>query len=50
MPHRPPKKIKKPKGEEAPGARDAQLAEQRRREFAARSILSRFQNRSSERK
>jgi len=50
MPHRPPKKVKKPKTGEVPGSREAQLAEQRRREFAARSILSRFQNRSSERK
>lgn len=50
MPHRPPKKVKKPKTEEVSGSREAQLAEQRRRDFASRSILSRLQNRSSERK
>lgn len=50
MPHRPPKKSKKTKTQEVPGSRDAQQAEQRRREMASRSILSRLQNRSSERK
>jgi hypothetical protein len=50
MPHRPPKKIKKDKAGANSDSREAQLAEQRRREMAARSTLSRFQNRSSERK
>jgi len=50
MPHRAPKKVKKPKTGEVAGSREAQLAEQRRRELASRSILSRLQNRSSERK
>jgi len=50
MPHRPPKKVKKEKSGGDSNSREAQLVEQRRREMAARSILSRFQNRSSERK
>jgi len=50
VPHRPPKKVKKPATPAEADQRAAQLAEQRRREVAARSTLSRFQNRSSERK
>ena len=50
MPHRPPRKVKKAARAENPVARAAQLEEQRRREMADRSTLSRFQNRSSERK
>ncbi|MEI6339801.1 MAG: hypothetical protein WCQ57_14670 [Verrucomicrobiota bacterium] len=50
MPHRPPRKVKKAANAASPEARAAQLEEQRRREMAARSIISRFQNRSSERK
>jgi len=51
MPHRPPKKVKKDKS--ATGAKDArsqQTEAQRRLEMATRSTLTRFQNRSSDRK
>lgn len=51
MPHR-PKKVKKDKGAKGAknGAQSMQTDAQRRVEMAARSILTRFQNRSSDRK
>lgn len=51
MPHR-PKKVKKDKsaGGGKNATRSVQAEAQRRLEMAARSTLSRFQNRSSERK
>ena len=51
MPHR-PKKVKKDKSVEGGknGMRSVQAEAQRLQEMAARSALSRFQNRSSERK
>jgi len=50
MPHRPPRKTKKPPGPANLADRAAQIEEQRRREMSARSTLARFQNRSSDRK
>jgi hypothetical protein len=47
MPHR-PKKVKK--SEPKPANRADQFAERRRADMAARSTLSRFQNRKSEKK
>jgi len=49
MPHR-PKKIKKSDAKPSGQTRAAELAAQRRMEMATRSALSRFQNRSSDRK
>lgn len=50
MPNRVPKKSKKPTTSTKPGARAAELEEQRRRELAVRSTLARYQNRTSDRK
>jgi hypothetical protein len=50
MPHRPPRKTKKPANPVSLADRAAQLESQRRREMATRSTLARFQNRSSDRK
>ncbi len=50
MPHRPPKKVKKDKSAAKGDARGQQTEAQRRLEMATRSTLSRFQNRSSDRK
>jgi hypothetical protein len=49
MPHR-PKKVKKSDAKNTGPDRSAQLAEQRRMDFATRSTLSRLQNRKSEKK
>jgi len=50
MPHRAPRKKNQPKPEELDRyqARSNQLAEQRRRDMATRSTLSRLRNRKSD--
>lgn len=50
MPHRPPRKTKKPANPADKANRAAQFEGQRRHEMATRSTLSRFQNRKSEKK
>jgi len=50
MPHRPPRKTKKPANPADKVTRTAQFEGQRRHEMATRSTLSRFQNRKSEKK
>ncbi len=50
MPHRPPRKTKKPDTDGSKVDRAAQFEGQRRHEMATRSTLSRFQNRKSEKK
>jgi len=50
MPHRPPRKVKKPAGPADRESRSAQREGQRRHEMATRSTLNRFQNRKSEKK
>lgn len=51
MPHRPPRKVKKDKSAtDGKNARSQQTEAQRRLEMATRSTLTRFQNRSSDRK
>ena len=49
MPHR-PKKVKKSEPQSGAASRADQFAERRRADMAARSTLSRFQNRKSEKK
>jgi hypothetical protein len=49
MPHR-PKKVKKSDPKPGDANRADQFAERRRADMAARSTLSRFQNRKSEKK
>lgn len=49
MPHR-PKKTKKTAAPKSGVTRAEQLAEKRRTEWAVRTTLAKFQNRSSERK
>lgn len=50
MPHRPPRKSKKPASPADKMDRAAQIEGQRRHEMATRSTLTRFQNRKSEKK
>lgn len=50
MPHRPPRKTKKPANPADKANRAAQFEGQRRHEMATRSTLFRFQNRKSEKK
>ncbi|MFA7233205.1 MAG: hypothetical protein WC076_03750 [Terrimicrobiaceae bacterium] len=48
MPHRPPRKTRKPASPVGKAGRAAQIEGQRRHEMATRSTLTRFQNRKSE--